>query len=89
MPADDPRPTGADLAKGWLDNSAFVAKLGMRLEAMESGTARMRLPYDESLPTMGEIVARVLRRGAVTFLSVDVTGDDGSAVATALVTYRL
>ena len=33
--------------------------------------------------------ARVLRRGAITFLSVDVAADDGQAVATALVTYRL
>ena len=33
--------------------------------------------------------ARVLRRGAITFLAVDVTADDGQAVATALVTYRL
>ena len=33
--------------------------------------------------------ARVLRRGAITFLAVDDAADDGQAVATALVTYRL
>jgi uncharacterized protein (TIGR00369 family) len=139
MAADASKPTGADLARGWLENSAFVEKLGLKLEAMEPGMARMRLPYDESLPTMGEVVhggaisslidtaaaaaawsgaevpekirastvgftvdflsparaqdvvaeARVLRRGAVTFLAVDVAAADGTAVATALVTYRL
>jgi len=31
----------------------------------------------------------VLRRGAITFLAVDVATDDGEQVATALVTYRL
>ena len=138
MAADSP-PSGADLAKGWLESSAFVGKLGLKLEALEPGVSRMRLPYDDSLPTMGDVVhggaisslidtaaaaaawsgaevpekirastvgftvdflsparaqdviaeARVLRRGAVTFLAVDVTGADGAAVATALVTYRL
>src|SRR3954467_12965316 len=33
--------------------------------------------------------ARVLRRGAVTFVAVDVADEGGDAVATALVTYRL
>jgi hypothetical protein len=33
--------------------------------------------------------ARVIRRGAVTVIAVDVNGDDGTAIATALVTYRL
>lgn len=139
MAADAPTPSGTDLAKGWLESSPFVGKLGLVLEAMEPDMARMRLPYDESLPTLGEVVhggaisslidtaaaaaawsgaevpekvrastvgltveflapasaqdvvadARVLRRGAVTFLAVDVTADDGTAVATALVTYRL
>ncbi len=132
-------PTGADLARGWLESSAFVEKLGLRLETLEPGVARMRLPFDETLPTMGDVVhggaisalidtaaaaaawsgadvpekirastvgftvdfltparaqdvvaeAKVLRRGTVTFLAVDVTAADGTAVATALVTYRL
>jgi uncharacterized protein (TIGR00369 family) len=137
--AADAPPSGADLAKGWLKGSAFVAKLGLELEALEPDLARMRLPYDDSLPTMGDVVhggaisslvdtaaaaaawsgaevpekirastvgitveflsparaqgvvaeARVLRRGAITFLAVDVSGDDGEPVAAALVTYRL
>jgi len=33
--------------------------------------------------------ARVLRRGAITFLAVDVASDDGEQVAAALVTNRL
>lgn len=139
MATDAPKPDGAGLARAWLESSPFVAQLGLELEALEPGTARMRLPYSESLPTMGDVVhggaisslidtaaaaaawsgaevpekirastvgitvdflsparaqdvvaeARVLRRGAVTFLAVDVTGSDGKAVATALVTYRL
>jgi uncharacterized protein (TIGR00369 family) len=139
MATDAPTPTGADLARGWLESSAFVKKLGLELESMEPNMARIRLPYDDSLPTMGDVVhggaisslidttaaaaawsgaevpekirastvgftvdfltparaqdvvaeARVLRRGAVTFLAVDVTAADDTAVATALVTYRL
>ncbi len=138
MAADAPS-TGADLARAWLEGSPFVEKLGLKLEALDSGSARIRLPYSDSLPTMGDVVhggaisslidtaaaaaawsgaevperirastvgftvdflspargqdvvaeARVLRRGAVTFLAVDATADDGTPVATALVTYRL
>jgi uncharacterized protein (TIGR00369 family) len=130
---------GAALAKAWIDNSAFVEHLGIELVAMEPDTARLRLPYAESLPTMGEVVhggaisslidtataaaawsgaevpekirastvgltvnflapaaatdvvadARVVRRGGVTVIAVDVQDNDGQAIATALVTYRL
>ena len=133
------RPDGAALARGWLENSAFVAHLGIRVEAMEPDRARLSMPFSDSLPTMGDVVhggaisslidtaaaaaawsgaevpekirastvgisveflapargtgvvadARVLRRGAITFLAVDVTDDGGQQVATALVTYRL
>jgi uncharacterized protein (TIGR00369 family) len=133
------RPDGAALARGWLENSAFVAHLGIRVEAMEPDRARLSMPFSDSLPTMGDIVhggaisslidtaaaaaawsgaevpekirastvgisveflapargtgvvadARVLRRGAITFLAVDVTDEGGQQVATALVTYRL
>jgi uncharacterized protein (TIGR00369 family) len=130
---------GAALARGWIENSPFVAHLGIALENMEPDRARLRLPFTDALPTMGDIVhggaisslidtaaaaaawsgaevperpkastvgftvnflapakaqgvtaaARVIRRGAVSVIAVDVTGDDGTEVATALVTYRL
>jgi acyl-coenzyme A thioesterase PaaI-like protein len=35
---------GAGLARGWLDNSPFVAHLGIELESMEPDRARLRLP---------------------------------------------
>jgi uncharacterized protein (TIGR00369 family) len=47
---------GAGLARGWLENSPFVAHLGIELESMEPDGARLRLPYSEHLPTMGEVV---------------------------------
>jgi uncharacterized protein (TIGR00369 family) len=133
------RPDGAALARGWLEASPFVAHLGIRIEAMEPGLARLEMPFSEDLPTMGDVVhggaisslidtaaaaaawsgaevpekirastvgitveflaparaqgvtaeARVLRRGAITFLAVDVSDEGGEQVATALVTYRL
>ena len=135
----EPSPDGAALAKAWIESSAFVAHLGIQLESMEPDSARLRLPYSDALPTMGEVVhggaisslidtaaaaaawsgaevpekirastvgltvsflapasatdlvadARVVRRGGVTVIAVDVRGNDGEAVATALVTYRL
>jgi uncharacterized protein (TIGR00369 family) len=139
MSAPDPPADGTALAEGWLANSPFVAHLGIRVESLEPGRARLAMPFSESLPTMGEVVhggaisslidtaaaaaawsgaevpetirastvgitvdflsparaagvvadARVLRRGAVSFIAVDVTDEAGEAVATALVTYRL
>jgi uncharacterized protein (TIGR00369 family) len=137
--APESRPDGTALAEGWLSQSPFVAHLGIRLESLEDGRARLAMPFSESLPTMGEVVhggaisslidtaaaaaawsgaevpekirastvgitvdflspargsgvvadARVLRRGAVTFVAVDVADDADEPVATALVTYRL
>ena len=49
-------PDGAALARGWLENSPFVAKLGIRLEEMEPDRARLAMPFSDSLPTMGEVV---------------------------------
>jgi uncharacterized protein (TIGR00369 family) len=135
----DSEPDGAALARSWIENSPFVAHLGIRLEELAPDGARLRLPFTDALPTMGDVVhggaisslidtaaaaaawsgaevperirastigitveflapargqgvtaeARVLRRGAITFLAVDVVADDGQVVATALVTYRL
>src|SRR4051812_4557054 len=135
----DPTQDGAALARAWIENSAFVAHVGIELEAMEPDSARLRLPYSAALPTMGEVVhggaisslidtaaaaaawsgaevpekirastvgftvnflapatatdlladARVVRRGGVTVIAVDVGNEEREPVATALVTYRL
>jgi uncharacterized protein (TIGR00369 family) len=50
------QPDGAALARGWLENSPFVAQLGIRLEEMEPDRARLAMPFSDSLPTMGEVV---------------------------------
>jgi uncharacterized protein (TIGR00369 family) len=47
---------GAALARGWLEHSAFVAHLGIRLEETRPDYARLSLPFSESLPTMGDVV---------------------------------
>ena len=52
----EPQPDGATLARGWLENSPFVAKLGIQLEEMEPDRARLAMPFSDSLPTMGEVV---------------------------------
>jgi uncharacterized protein (TIGR00369 family) len=139
MPPAEQPPDGSDLARGWLSSSPFIAHLGIHLDEFGPGRARLRLPFSDALPTIGDVVhggaisalidtaaaaaawsgaevperirastvgmaveflapargqdlfaeARVLRRGAITFLAVDVTAADGEQVATALVTYRL
>jgi uncharacterized protein (TIGR00369 family) len=53
---DEARADGAALARGWLENSPFVAHLGIGLKSMEPGRAVLALPYREELPTMGEVV---------------------------------
>lgn len=135
-PIGDP---GAGLARGWLEHSPYVAHLGIRLDEIAPGTARLSMPFADVLPTMGDTIhggaisslidtaaataawagaevpehprastisltvnflsparsqgvaatARVVRRGSVSVIEVDVTADDGTEVATALVTYRL
>jgi uncharacterized protein (TIGR00369 family) len=47
---------GTALARGWLESSPFVAQLGITLEEMEPDRARLALPFNESLPTMGDVV---------------------------------
>lgn len=58
QPSDEPaaQPDGAALARGWLENSPFVAQLGIRLEEMEPDRARLAMPFSDSLPTMGEVI---------------------------------
>jgi uncharacterized protein (TIGR00369 family) len=139
MAFDEHPADGADLARGWLSSSPFVAHLGIVVDDLAPDRARLSMPFSDSLPTIGDVVhggaisslidtaaaaaawsgaevperirastvgisveflgpargrgviaeARVLRRGAITFLAVDVATDDGEQVATALVTYRL
>jgi uncharacterized protein (TIGR00369 family) len=57
-PLDEPAgtPDGATLARGWLENSPFVARLGIRIEEMEPDRVRLVMPFSDSLPTMGDVV---------------------------------
>jgi uncharacterized protein (TIGR00369 family) len=47
---------GTELARGWLEHSPFIAHLGIRVERLDPGRARLAMPYMESLPTMGDVV---------------------------------
>lgn len=47
---------GAALARGWLEHSPFVAHLGIRLDEVEPGHARLSMPFSDHLPTMGDTV---------------------------------
>jgi|ERR671931_1024091 uncharacterized protein (TIGR00369 family) len=47
---------GATLARGWLENSPFVAHLGIRIELMEPDRAVLEMPFTDALPTMGDVV---------------------------------
>jgi uncharacterized protein (TIGR00369 family) len=132
---------GAALARGWLENSPFVAHLGIGVEQMEPDRAVLSMPFTDSLPTIGEVIhggpisslidtaaaaaawsgaevpesprastvgftvnflrpargqgvraaASVIRRGSSGLCvgEVKVTAEDGTEVATALVTYQL
>jgi uncharacterized protein (TIGR00369 family) len=51
-----PQADGAALARGWLENSAFVAHLGIGIEALEPDRAVLSLPFTDSLPTLGDVV---------------------------------
>jgi uncharacterized protein (TIGR00369 family) len=54
--SDGPRADGAALARGWLENSPFVAHLGIAVDRVEPGHAVLSMPFAESLPTMGDVV---------------------------------
>src|SRR3954471_24836894 len=53
---DAPAADGAALARGWLDNSPFVAHLGIAMEQMEPDRAVLSMPFADSLPTVGDVV---------------------------------
>ena len=57
-PPDEPgaTPGGGALARGWLENSPFVTRLGIRLEDMEPDRVRLAMPFSDWLPTIGEVV---------------------------------
>ena len=81
--------TGRCFARG-TDERQKEFRYGFLVE--DDGTTFRVFDVDFLSPARAQDVvaeARVLRRGAVTFLAVDVEAADGTAVATALVTYRL
>jgi uncharacterized protein (TIGR00369 family) len=47
---------GEALARGWLENSPFVAHLGIVVDLMEPDRAVLSMPFSESLPTLGDVV---------------------------------
>jgi uncharacterized protein (TIGR00369 family) len=49
-------PTGADLARGWFENSPFIGHLGMRLVSIGDDEAVVELPFSDALPTAGDLV---------------------------------
>jgi uncharacterized protein (TIGR00369 family) len=53
---DSPPADGAALARGWLENSPFVAHLGIGVDLMEPDRAVLSMPFSESLPTLGDVV---------------------------------
>jgi uncharacterized protein (TIGR00369 family) len=61
---DAPAADGAALARGWLENSPFVAHLGIRVDEMEPDRAVLSMPFSDSLPTLGD----VLHGGAISSL---------------------
>jgi uncharacterized protein (TIGR00369 family) len=97
LPFTDALPTIGDVVHGGaisalIDTAAAAAAWSGAEVPERIRASTIGITVEFLAPTRGQGVsaeARVLRRGAVTFLAVDVNGDDGQAVATALVTYRL
>src|SRR6059058_2842042 len=97
MPFSDSLPTLGDIVHGGAISSlidtaaATAAWSGAEVpEKIRASTIGMTVEFLAPARGRGVVAdARVLRRGAVTFIAVDVTEDAGEAVATALVTYRL
>jgi uncharacterized protein (TIGR00369 family) len=57
----------AELIKAFFDHSPFGRKVGLELVELGPDRSRLRLPYDESLATYGEVV-----HGGATATLVDV-----------------
>jgi uncharacterized protein (TIGR00369 family) len=52
----DPPVHGAEIIRDFLPASPFVRHLGIRLDELGEGTARLVLPYDEHLVTIGTMI---------------------------------
>jgi uncharacterized protein (TIGR00369 family) len=49
-------PTGIELARVWLAGSPFVQRLGIRVDELADGLARLTLPYSADIVTTGDLV---------------------------------
>jgi uncharacterized protein (TIGR00369 family) len=49
-------PRGAEVIRGFLPTSPFVGQLGIELQSLEPDTAVLRLPFAESVVTIGDVV---------------------------------
>ena len=54
--ADTQAADGAALARGWLESSPFVSHLGIEVDLTEPDRALLSMPFNESLPTIGDVV---------------------------------
>ena len=48
--------TGTELAEGWFNASPFVSRLGLKLISLTDGVAEIKMPFDGSLATTGELL---------------------------------
>ena len=55
MPTPTPQ-TGADVMAQFIPSSPFVAKLGIVAEVLDADEVRLRLPWDPSNVTLGDMV---------------------------------
>lgn len=51
-----PTPSGPDIIRHWLATSPFVGYLSIELAAMEPGMATLKLPYDNTVTTIGTVI---------------------------------
>jgi uncharacterized protein (TIGR00369 family) len=51
-----PTPSGADVMAQFIPQSPFVAKLGVVIDKLEDDEVRLRLPWDPSNTTVGDMV---------------------------------
>jgi uncharacterized protein (TIGR00369 family) len=51
-----PTPSGADVMAQFIPQSPFVAKLGVVIDKLEDDEVRLRLPWDPSNATVGDMV---------------------------------
>jgi uncharacterized protein (TIGR00369 family) len=61
------QPDPAELIRSFFEHSPFGRKVGLELVELEPDRCRLRLPYDESLATYGEVV-----HGGATATLVDI-----------------